>query len=230
MTRDQVGEAVSAFELINGAGFAFLREVMPEMRLPFATDPDWCVLVELGLPRGLDPAETLEALFADALEAGLVSDGIIAQSLAQHEALWNLREQLPEANRRIGSISSHDISLPLSALPDFIARADAALPELGEFRTNCFGHLGDGNLHYNVFPLKGRNRADYPGMDEKVQRLIHDITVGMSGSFSAEHGLGRLKTGDLERYGDPVKLALMRQIKQLFDPNGIMNPGAVLRG
>lgn len=230
MTRDQVGEAVSAFELINGAGFAFLREVMPEVRLPFATDPDWCVLVELGLPRGLDPAETLEALFADALEAGLVSDGIIAQSLAQHEALWNLREQLPEANRRIGSISSHDISLPLSALPDFIARADAALPELGEFRTNCFGHLGDGNLHYNVFPLKGRNRADYPGMDEKVQRLIHDITVGMGGSFSAEHGLGRLKTGDLERYGDPVKLALMRQIKQLFDPNGIMNPGAVLRG
>ncbi|KAA0912420.1 FAD-binding oxidoreductase [Aquicoccus porphyridii] len=230
MTRDQVGEAVSAFELINGAGFAFLREVMPEVRLPFATDPDWCVLVELGLPRGLDPAETLEALFADALEAGLVSDGIIAQSLAQHEALWEIREQLPEANRRIGSISSHDISLPLSALPDFIARADAALPELGEFRTNCFGHLGDGNLHYNVFPLKGRNRADYPGMDEKVQRLIHDITVGMSGSFSAEHGLGRLKTGDLERYGDPVKLALMRQIKQLFDPNGIMNPGAVLRG
>ena len=230
MTRDQVGEAVSAFELINGAGFAFLREVMPEVRLPFATDPDWCVLVELGLPRGLDPAETLEALFADALEAGLVSDGIIAQSLAQHEALWEIREQLPEANRRIGSISSHDISLPLSALPDFIARADAALPELGEFRTNCFGHLGDGNLHYNVFPLKGRNRADYPGMDEKVQRLIHDITVGMGGSFSAEHGLGRLKTGDLERYGDPVKLALMRQIKQVFDPNGIMNPGAVLRG
>ncbi|KPP87475.1 MAG: FAD/FMN-containing dehydrogenase [Rhodobacteraceae bacterium HLUCCO07] len=230
MARERVGESVSAFELISGAGLGFLREVMPEMRQPFADDPDWCVLVELGLPRGLDPAETLEALFAEALEAGLVSDGTIAQSLAQRDALWELREQLPEANRRIGSISSHDISLPLSEVPGFITRADAALSGLGDFRTNCFGHLGDGNLHYNVFPGRGRSRDDYPGAGEKLQRLIHDITADMGGSFSAEHGVGRLKTGDLERYGDPVKLALMRQIKQVFDPNGIMNPGAVLRG
>ncbi|WP_372613704.1 FAD-binding oxidoreductase [Aquicoccus sp.] len=230
MARERVGESVSAFELISGAGLGFLREVMPDMRQPFADDPDWCVLVELGLPRGLDPAETLEALFAEALEAGLVSDGTIAQSLAQRQALWELREQLPEANRRIGSISSHDISLPLSEVPGFITRADATLSGLGEFRTNCFGHLGDGNLHYNVFPGRGRSRDDYPGAGEKLQRLIHDITADMGGSFSAEHGVGRLKTGDLERYGDPVKLALMRQIKQVFDPNGIMNPGAVLRG
>ncbi len=230
MARDRVGESVSAFELINGAGLGFLREMMPEIRQPLATDPDWCVLVELGLPRGLDPAETLEGLFAEALDAGLVRDGTIAQSLAQRDALWELREQLPEANRRIGSISSHDISLPLSEVPDFITRADAALPGLGDFRTNCFGHLGDGNLHYNVFPARGQSRADYPGAGEKVQRLIHDITAEMGGSFSAEHGVGRLKMEDLERYGDPVKLALMRQIKQVFDPGGIMNPGAVLRG
>ena len=103
------------------------------------------------------------------------------------------------------------------------------LGKLGEFRTNIFGHLGDGNLHYNVFPASGKSHEDYPGMRAKVGRLIHDIVDGLGGSFSAEHGIGRLKVEELERLGDPVKLDAMRAIKAALDPHGIMNPGAVLR-
>jgi FAD/FMN-containing dehydrogenase len=126
-------------------------------------------------------------------------------------------------------VSSHDISLPLSQVPVFIPRATAALAALGDFRINCFGHLGDGNLHYNVFPAPGRDKADYAAQREAVKRLVHDMVHEMGGSVSAEHGLGRLKVGDLERYGDPAKLAAMRAIKAALDPLGIMNPGAVLR-
>jgi FAD/FMN-containing dehydrogenase len=100
---------------------------------------------------------------------------------------------------------------------------------MADFRINCFGHLGDGNLHYNVFPAKGRSRADYLPQREAVKTLVHDLVHQMGGSVSAEHGLGRLKVGDLERYGDPAKLAAMRAIKAALDPQGIMNPGAVLR-
>ena len=121
------------------------------------------------------------------------------------------------------------MSLPLGAVDDFITRADAQLAGMGDFRINCFGHLGDGNLHYNVFPAKGKTRADYPGMGERVQEAVHALAVSMGGSFSAEHGVGRLKVGDLERWGDPARLVAMRAIKAALDPLGIMNPGAVLR-
>ena len=143
--------------------------------------------------------------------------------------LWSLREALPQANRRIGAISSHDISLPLSAIARFIPQADAALAALGDMRINCFGHLGDGNLHYNVFPAKGRTKSDYQPLRDAIKSTVHDLVHQMEGSVSAEHGIGRLKVGDLERYGDPGKLPAMRAIKQALDPNGILNPGAVLR-
>ncbi|PIE12619.1 MAG: hydroxyacid dehydrogenase [Rhodobacterales bacterium] len=229
MARDRVGDAVSAFELIHGQGLAFLSETLPDLRQPFDTAPDWSVLIELGLPGGLDPQEVLEELFSAALEAGLVGDGLIAQSQSQRADFWNMREQIPEANRRIGSISSHDISLPLSEIEPFITRAGAELAGLDEFRINCFGHLGDGNLHYNVFPARGRSRTDYPDMAARVQALVHDLVLDMGGSFSAEHGVGRLKAGDLEKYGDSAKLSAMRAIKAALDPEGIMNPGAVFR-
>jgi FAD/FMN-containing dehydrogenase len=188
------------------------------------------VLIDLGLPAGLSPVAALEELFAEGMDAGLVTDGLIATSQAQRDAFWHLREMIPEANRRIGAISSHDISLPLGALPEFIARAGPALRALGDVRINCFGHLGDGNLHYNVFPQRGRTRADDAALREPVKRLVHDMVHAMGGSVSAEHGIGRLKVDDLERYGDPAKLVAMRAIKAALDPAGIMNPGAVLRG
>lgn len=220
---------VSAFELISRQGLAFLAATMPEVRQPFATAPDWCVLIEVGLPLGLDPAEALEALFADALGAGLGDDGVIARSSRQAAEFWTLRESLPLANRRIGAIASHDISLPLSAIPAFLARADQAVAAVAPVRIHCFGHLGDGNLHFNCFPPAGRDAAAFRPVAAAITRTVHDLVDSFGGSVSAEHGIGRLKVGELERYGDPGKLAAMRAIKAALDPFGIMNPGAVLR-
>lgn len=230
LAREHMGEAVSAFELIHRQGLDFMADHLPELRRPFPENPEWSVLIDLGLARGLDPSEALETLFVEAAEAGLVSDGVIAQNEQQRHELWEMREQIPEANRLVGSISSHDISLPLSHLAAFIEEGRAALEQLGDMRLNCFGHLGDGNLHFNVFPAKGKSKTDYETQRDAIKTLIHDLVAVHQGSFSAEHGVGRHKVGDLEKYGDPVKLALMQQIKATFDPHGIMNPGVVLRG
>ncbi|MCV2876668.1 FAD-binding oxidoreductase [Rhodobacteraceae bacterium XHP0102] len=229
MAQDQVGEALSAFELMHRQGFDFLAEVGPDLRQPFDEIPDWSVLIDLGCGAGQDPAALLERLFADAFEAGLVSDGVIAQSMAQRDDFWALRENIPEANRRIGAVSSHDISLPVGLVPQFIDTIPAHMAQIGDFRHNCFGHMGDGNLHYNIFPVSGKTRADHVTQRDEIKRVMHDLVHQMGGSVSAEHGIGRLKVDDLERYGDPAKLAAMRAIKMALDPQGIMNPGAVLR-
>ncbi len=230
LARDHLGETVSAFELIHKQGLDFLAEVLPDVRQPFDTPPEWSVLIELGLPTGHEPEAALETLFVAAEARGLVSDGVIAQSAAQRDALWSVRERIPEANRLIGSVSSHDISVPISRIPDFIRQGGEAIAALGPFRVNCFGHLGDGNLHYNVFPPRGHNRGEFDDRRAAIKRAVHDLVHEFEGSVSAEHGVGRLKTGDLERYGDPAKLTAMRAIKAALDPLGIMNPGAVLSG
>lgn len=229
MARDHVGEMVSAFELIHRQGFEFLAQTLPEVRHPFPEPPEWCVLIEIGMNGTLDPDAALEGLFGDALEAGLVTDGLIAQNEAQATDFWRIREMIPEANRRIGSVSSHDISVPLGALPDFIVQGSAVVAQIGAFRINCFGHVGDGNLHYNVFPIPGKTRADHEADRPRIKMALHDLVDRLGGSVSAEHGIGRLKVADLERYGDPAKLSAMRAIKTALDPKGIMNPGAVLR-
>lgn len=219
---------ITAFELIARAGLDFLAEAGPAVTMPFAAPPDWCVLLELGLPRAMDPEPAMAALYDEAAGQGLVLDGVIATSAAQARALWALREAIPEANRRIGAVSSHDISLPLGAIAGFIDEAGERLAALGPFRVNCFGHLGDGNLHYNVFPPKGGRREDHAALRDRVKETVHDLVHALGGSVSAEHGIGRLKTGDLARYGDPAALAAMRSLKQALDPAGILNPGAVL--
>ncbi|WP_131672961.1 FAD-binding oxidoreductase [Paracoccus marinus] len=218
---------VTAFELISGQGLAFMAEVLPQVRQPLP-GARWSVLVELSLPVGLPAAAALDGLLADAMDAGLVTDGAVAQSGAQAAEMWSLREHLPEANRAIGAIVSHDISLPLSEIARFIDDAGAMLARMGDMRINCFGHLGDGNLHYNLFPAAGRTRDDYDVLRGPVQEAVHEMVVARGGSFSAEHGVGRMKVADLARWGDPGKLAAMRAIKAALDPMGIMNPGAVL--
>ncbi|MBB94025.1 MAG: hydroxyacid dehydrogenase [Rhodobacteraceae bacterium] len=229
LARGQLGEGISAFELMHRQGMDFLADTMPQVRLPWDSPPEWSVLIELGLAAGLDPEEALGTLFETAFQQGLVTDGLIAQSAAQRDDFWAVRENIPEANRLVGAVASHDISLPLGALPEFIAEAGPALAQLGPYRINCFGHVGDGNLHYNVFPATGQDRAEARKAAPQVTTLVHDLVARYDGSFSAEHGLGRAKVGDLERYADPVKLAAMRAIKSALDPAGIMNPGAVLR-
>jgi FAD/FMN-containing dehydrogenase len=227
--RDALGGAISAFELISVQGLAFLAETLPQVPVPPPMGTDWIVLVEAADGAGAEIGRRLEAALAAALEAGRVGDVLIAQSAAQRDVFWGVRETIPEANRLIGSISSHDISVPPSRLAEFIARGGAALAALDpDLRVNCFGHLGDGNLHYNVFPAAGRDRAAYEDLRDTVKRTVHDLVHELGGSVGAEHGVGRLKTGDLVRYGDPGRLAAMRAIKAALDPLGIMNPGAVL--
>ena len=228
LAQGRLAGGVTGFELIAGQGLDFLAETMPEVRRPFDPAPPWLVLIEVGLPEGLDPEAALGAVLEAGFDAGLVTDALLAQSGAQAAAFWAVRETIPEANRAIGAVASHDISLPLSEVPRFIADAGAMLAGMGDMRVNCFGHLGDGNLHYNVFPAAGRGRADYDALRPAISEAVHEMVVARGGSFSAEHGVGRLKVADLARWGDPARLAAMRAVKAALDPIGILNPGAVL--
>jgi FAD/FMN-containing dehydrogenase len=227
--RDRVGEGVSAFELLSGVGLRFLSETGMAVRWPLADVPDWAVLIDLGTGAGSDPGAMLESLFEVALDEGLVFDGVLSQTESQRDGFWALREAIPEANRKIGAVASHDISLPLGEIARFVAETTPAIEAMGPLRVNTFGHLGDGNLHFNVFPTPGHRREDFEALRPAITETVHAGAMALGGSFSAEHGIGRLKVGDLERWGDPAKLAAMRAIKDALDPRGIMNPGAVLR-
>ena len=221
-----LGESISAFELISGQGLRFLAETHPQMRQPWSSPPDWSVLLHLGVSHGPGAEQAIEALFDQASD--IILDGVIAQSAQQAQDLWSLRETIPLANREIGAICSSDISLPLSEIAGFITKMPQALARFGDIRINCFGHLGDGNLHYNLFPAEGAPASNYRDMRADLQAEVHRLTHELGGSVSAEHGVGRLKVADIARFGDPVKLQLMRQIKDTLDPDGILNPGAVL--
>lgn len=224
-----LGERVTAFELISHQGIAFLAESGIAHRMPLTEESPWYVLTEVA--SGPDPAlgDTVANLLADAASAELVDDAIIASNEAQRQALWHLRESIPEANRLVGSVASFDISVPISAIPDFIDHAQRALGALdSRLRINCFGHVGDGNLHFNSFPPTGASKADFRDVAGEVKRIVYDLVDTHGGSFSAEHGVGRQKTGQLAQYGDPGKLAAMRAIKQALDPHNLLNPGAVL--
>jgi FAD/FMN-containing dehydrogenase len=220
--RGTLGGAISAFELMHVQGLAFLGEVLPQIPVPPAMPGNWVVLAEAADAAGAEVGARLESSLAAA-------EALIAQSDAQRAAFWRVREAIPEANRRIGAVSSHDIALPPGRIAEFVARAGPAIASIDpELRVNCFGHLGDGNLHYNVFPPRGHTRDEYDSRREAVKLAVHDLTHALGGSVGAEHGVGRLKAGDLVRYGDPGKLAAMRAIKAALDPQGILNPGAVL--
>ncbi|MEL6794208.1 MAG: FAD-linked oxidase C-terminal domain-containing protein, partial [Pseudomonadota bacterium] len=215
------------FELIDSVGVGFLAEAGFDHSLPLDPMPKWSVLIDCGGRAGV--GEALEAALAEAFEAGLATDGTLAQSEGQRQAFWQVRETIPLANRAVGAISSHDTSVPVARIPAFIDDAGAAIDAFNpEMRINCFGHIGDGNLHLNLFPAKGRSKADYANQRDEAKRIIHDAAHAHEGSVGAEHGVGRLKVADMERYGDHGLLAAMRAIKDALDPHGIMNPGAML--
>jgi FAD/FMN-containing dehydrogenase len=227
--QSQLDGSITAFELIHKQSYNFVEETLPHIRIPFQVLPEWSILIEVSGGKNSDLENRLMVALEASMETDLVLDALIAQSQAQAQEFWRLRENIPEANRLIGSISSHDISLPISLIPKFIEEMPLLLAELGDLRINCFGHLGDGNLHYNVYPPQGKTRDDFAPIRTKIKRVIHDKTHAFGGSVSAEHGIGRLKVDDLEKYGDPTKLMAMRAIKCALDQNGIMNPGAVLK-
>ena len=225
----QLGEVTSAFELIHRQGLDFLNETGIEFTEPLPSTPDWMVLLECGAGGDSGLKDNLERILGDAFDAGLITDAVLAQNEAQRQAFWNIREHIPEANRRIGVISSHDISVPVSQVPDFIERTAQMVKSINpKFRVNCFGHLGDGNLHYNIYPPKCAERAEFDDIRASLASNVYELVDGFGGSFSAEHGIGRMKKADLLKYSDPAKLTSMRAIKQALDPNGIMNPGAVI--
>ncbi len=223
-----LGDTVSAFELISRQGFDFVAEKLPQLRLPFAVSPNWMVLADFGWPEGSNDDSRLLALLEDAVAAGLCGETLVSQNAAQRREFWALREAIPEANRLIGAIGSHDISVPLNQIPAMITQGKRLVAALGDFRVNVFGHVGDGNLHFNVYPPKGRARVEYAAQRPEISAAIYDLVAELGGSFAAEHGIGRVKLDALRRFGDPAKLAMMRSIKAALDPNGIMNPGAVV--
>ena len=229
--REASGERVSSFELIPRIAVELTTRHIPGVRDPLAAAYHWYVLAELSSARADEPLETLleEALGA-ALARGTVLDAALTRSERERAALWKLRESIPEAQRREGAGLKHDISLPVGALAEFVARATAWLAaQVPDARLVAYGHVGDGNLHFNLTQAVGADGAALLAREASVRRAIHDLVREFGGSFSAEHGIGRLKVDELERYASPVELDLMRALKRTLDPHGIMNPGKVLR-
>jgi D-lactate dehydrogenase (cytochrome) len=231
LLRTDSGDCVSSFELIPRIGVELATRLIPGVVDPLPTPADWYVLCELSSSRTQEPLESLlpDTLQA-ALEKGWVSDAAVAQNQREREAFWKLRESIPEAQRKQGANLKHDISVPVSQVPKFIEVAgDWVARNVPQGELVSYGHLGDGNLHFNISQRAGTQVAQLQAVESRARRAIHDLVRDFGGSFSAEHGIGQLKVFELERYADPVELEVMRAIKKALDPNGIMNPGKVLR-
>ena len=195
---------------------------------PFSTSSEWMVLVEVAGSKSIGLKEAFQDSLYKMMKTGVISDAIISESELQAKALWYIRENMPEANRLVGAICSSDISVPISNIPNFIHMASKGIKNLSnQLQVNCFGHLGDGNIHFNVFPPFNHDKKDFWFLKENVANLIHEIAVKLDGSFSAEHGVGRLKVKDLEKFGDKGKLRIMLAVKNALDPNRILNPGVL---
>ena len=223
------GDAVTACELISRIGLEFTARHIPGVRDPFDAPHPWYLLLELSSSRPGGLREALEDMLAEALNEGLAIDAVLAESGEQRDALWRIRETLPEAQKHEGGSIKHDVSVATSKVPEMIRRCtkavEAALPGI---RVVAFGHLGDGNTHFNLSQPMGADKAGYLTRWEEMNRIVHDIVVEMGGSISAEHGIGRLKVAELAHYKPAIDIDLMRRIKTALDPNGLMNPGKVL--
>jgi FAD/FMN-containing dehydrogenase len=231
LLRRHCGDRINAFELIARNCVDLVLRHIPGARDPLSAHHDWYVLAELADSRAQeDLRKELELALEAALNSGLVLDATLAESGSQSEALWRIRESIPEAARsEPGMLYRHDVAVAVSAIPAFIREARAALEQrFPGANVICFGHLGDGNLHYNAF-VPGRSRSDAAARDaHDVTDLVYDIVQRYGGSFSAEHGIGLAKVAELKRYKSEVELDLMRAVKRTLDPQGLMNPGKVL--
>jgi len=224
------GSQVTAFELVPRLGLEMVLRHIPDTHDPLADRHDWYALIELSAGRD-DGAlrDTMEAILAAGYEAGQVLDATIAASQAQAQALWKLREGLSEAQKHAGGSIKHDISVPVSRMAAFIAEAAAAVTaQVPGTRIVAFGHIGDGNVHFNPSQPPDMDKQAFLDRWEEVSDLVHRITAAHGGSISAEHGVGRLKRDEILRYKDPVEIDLMRRIKRALDPQNIMNPGKVI--
>jgi D-lactate dehydrogenase (cytochrome) len=228
--REATGDAVTSFELLPRLAVELVCRHVPGCRDPFERPHDWYVLCEIASSRD-DPAlrSLLEEALGAALEEGSVRDAVLAESGAQRDAFWRLRESVPEAQRSDGASIKHDVSVPVAQLPAFVTRAtEAVLAVAPAGRMIVYGHVGDGNLHFNVSQPVGAPAQDFLALASAVADAVYAQVREFRGSISAEHGIGRLKRDALGRYKDQVDLDLMRSLKRAIDPRGIMNPGKVL--
>ncbi|MBV2264419.1 MAG: FAD-binding oxidoreductase [Thauera sp.] len=230
LLRAACGDRVSAFEIVGRTALELVLRHIPGARDPLAGAPAWTVLVELSDPALDAPLDAqLQAVLGEACAQGLASDAALAASAAQAQALWGLREDISEAQRIEGVSIKHDVSVPVSRIPEFLERAGAALAaRWPDVRVVAFGHIGDGNLHYNLSKPAADDNAAFIGRTTEVNRIVHDLVCELGGSISAEHGLGQLKREEVLRYKPALEMELMRRVKQAFDPAGLMNPGKVL--
>jgi len=228
--RAACGERVTGFEVIGRFCLDLVFRHIPGSRDPFGEPHRWYALVELfDSAEGGGVTQLLEGALGEALEAGLAQDAVVAASEAQRAELWALRENISDAQKAEGVSVKHDVSVPVSRIAQLIEEGDLALQAaFPGVRTVPFGHLGDGNLHYNAFPPPG-DALDFPAWSAQVNRVVYDIVQRLGGSISAEHGIGALKVDELPRYKSALELELMRAIRKTLDPRGIMNPGKVLR-
>jgi FAD/FMN-containing dehydrogenase len=234
--RGCIADELVAFELMPRIAIDMVLEHIPGCRDPIdnhrGDHADWYVLIELASAREQSLTdEQLTEFLGYCLENEIISDGIVASSSVQRNELWRIRHSISEAQKNAGGSIKHDISVPVSRIPDFLAAADIAMQALlPGVRPVPFGHLGDGNLHYNLSQPEAMNTQAFLDMWTVFNEAVHTLAVDMQGSFSAEHGIGSLKVGELERLSSEVEIRLMRAVKQAIDPQGIMNPGKVLRG
>lgn len=227
--RETCDQVVSA-EYISRASLELVLEHVSGARDPLDTAYEHYVLLELASAEADSSLrEVMERILETALETGEIRDGVIAESGQQRDSLWALRESIPEAEKQGGGSVKHDISVRVSQLSTFIHDAEATLSAIAPHRLSVFGHIGDGNLHYNMLPPVGSDlQAFNDDAAEKLSAAVYDLVDGLGGSFSAEHGIGILKRDELERFTTPAALALMRSLKKTLDPKGIMNPGKVV--
>ena len=234
LAQARLGAGLTAFEILSDTCVALVLQHIPGTRRPLAEVSPWYVLLELSASTGeAQAAEAMEGLLEAAMESEWVTDAALATNLAQSEALWALRENISEAQAAEGKTIKHDIALPISRIPAFIASTDALIAaQFPQVRQVTFGHLGDGNLHYNASPQPGSGPeqvAEFLALEAPLNQLVHDAVHAFDGSISAEHGLGVLRRDESARYKPPLELQLMRRIKQALDPQGLMNPGKLLK-
>jgi FAD/FMN-containing dehydrogenase len=223
--KDETGGAVEAFELMGLLGFALTVRNVPGLRDPLPTEHPWYVLIEIasGEPGAAEAA--LERLLAKALGDGLIAAAAVAQTETQMKQFWHIREGHSAGQKPEGAVWKHDVSVPVSKIPAFVEQADAALEQaFPGVRVIAFGHVGDGNVHYDVLKPVGADDDEHDAHREAGAKIVHDITAGFSGSISAEHGLGAMKTDEALTYKDPIEVAALRAIRQALDPKRIMNP------
>ena len=232
LAHQHLGAGLTGFEMMGQFALSLVDKHYPQLRVPLWQDTPYCVLLENSDTESETHArERFEHVLEVAFERGCVSDAVVAESLSQARNLWHIRESITLAQAEEGLNIKHDISLPVSAIPAFVAKTDAMLArEIEGVRLVNFGHLGDGNLHYNVQAPVGRDNAEFlRTQEDHVNTLVYDAVRGFGGSISAEHGVGSLKVDTLPDYKDPTALAMMRRIKQALDPQGILNPGRVVQ-